>query len=156
MKAPSSKDILLRRLLEDADSGSMQLPEFQRDWTWDDDRIRGILASISQNYPMGAIMRLQFGNPDIKLKYRPLEGVETTASEVIPDTLILDGQQRMTSIYLAAYSQKPVNTTNSQKAKIKRFYYFDMTKCLDPTCERTDAIISIPEDKKKERILGLV
>ena len=31
--------------------GKMQLPEFQRNWTWDDNRIKGIIASLSQGYP---------------------------------------------------------------------------------------------------------
>ena len=87
--APSSVDTNLSQLLLEASIGKIQLPEFQRDWTWDDDRIRGILASLSQGYPMGAIMRLQYGNPDIKFRYRTLEGVGRTTG--IPEFLILDG-----------------------------------------------------------------
>ena len=40
--APSSVDTNLSQLLLEASIGKIQLPEFQRDWTWDDDRIRGI------------------------------------------------------------------------------------------------------------------
>ena len=40
--APSSNDTELRQLMNDVDSGKIQLPDFQRGWTWDDDRIRGI------------------------------------------------------------------------------------------------------------------
>ena len=58
--SPSSLDTNLSQLLDEVNSGKAQLPEFQRDWTWDDSRIRGILASLSQGYPMGAIMRLQY------------------------------------------------------------------------------------------------
>lgn len=36
---PESIDTDLSRLLTDVQNGSMQLPEFQRDWVWDDDRI---------------------------------------------------------------------------------------------------------------------
>ena len=64
--APTSLDTDLSQLLSDVRTGKIQLPEFQRGWTWDDNRIRGILASLSQGYPMGAIMRLQYGNPAIK------------------------------------------------------------------------------------------
>ena len=73
---PSSLDTNLDQLLREVNDGTMQLPEFQRDWTWDDNRIQGIIASLSQGYPMGAIMRLQYGNPDIKFKYRTISGVE--------------------------------------------------------------------------------
>ena len=74
--SPQSLDTNLSQLLAEVKSGSMQLPEFQRDWTWDDNRIRGIIASLSQGYPMGAIMRLQYGNPDIQFKYRTITGVK--------------------------------------------------------------------------------
>ena len=53
--SPQSLDTNLSQLLAEVKSGSMQLPEFQRDWTWDDNRIRGIIASLSQGYPMGAM-----------------------------------------------------------------------------------------------------
>lgn len=144
--APSSLDTNLSQLLMEASIGKMQLPEFQRNWTWDDERIRGILASLSQGYPMGAIMRLQYGNPEIRFKYRTLEGVNR--KEVEPDYLILDGQQRMTLMYQAAYSEKPVNTQTVKKVPIERYYYFDMQKCLDENQDRYDAVISIPKDRK--------
>ena len=67
--APKSLDTELAELMRDVSSGKAQLPEFQRSWTWDDNRIRGILASLSQGYPMGAIMRLEYGNADVKFKY---------------------------------------------------------------------------------------
>ena len=41
--SPQSLDTNLSQLLAEVKSGSMQLPEFQRDWTWDDNRIRGII-----------------------------------------------------------------------------------------------------------------
>lgn len=90
----SSSDTQLEELLNDVGNGKMQLPDFQRDWTWDNDHIRGILASLSQGYPMGALMRLQTGNADVHFKYRPFEGVSSPANE--PEFLILDGQQRLT------------------------------------------------------------
>ena len=144
--APSSVDTNLNQLLLEASIGKIQLPEFQRDWTWDDDRIRGILASLSQGYPMGAIMRLQYGNPDIKFRYRTLEGVGETKE--IPEYLILDGQQRLTSMYQAVYGNCAVSTVTEKKVPIKRFYYLDMKKCLDENEDRVEAVLSIPEDKK--------
>ena len=112
--SPQSLDTNLSQLLAEVKSGSMQLPEFQRDWTWDDNRIRGIIASLSQGYPMGAIMRLQYGNPDIQFKYRTITGVKGVS--VKPEHLILDGQQRLTSIYQATSSKEPVST-KTEKAR---------------------------------------
>ena len=45
--APKSLDTDLSELMRDVASGKAQLPEFQRSWTWDDNRITGILASLS-------------------------------------------------------------------------------------------------------------
>ncbi|MFO7760139.1 MAG: DUF262 domain-containing protein [Desulfobia sp.] len=51
----------LSGLLEDTRSGKLQLPDFQRGWVWDDYGIRSLIASISQAFPVGAIMTLQAG-----------------------------------------------------------------------------------------------
>ena len=144
--APTSNDKELEQLLRDVQNNVMQLPEFQRNWIWDDKRIRALIASISQGYPMGVIMLLEYGG-SMSFAYRSIEGTE--ASEQVPSYLILDGQQRMTSIYCAACSKEPVVIHNSSTGKdTKRYYYLDINKCLDPNTERIDAIVSYPEDKK--------
>ena len=144
--ASKSLDTELSELMSDVASGKAQLPEFQRSWTWDDGRIRGILASLSQGYPMGAIMRLEYGNEEVKFKYRPVEGVKNVTEK--PDYLILDGQQRLTSIYRTACSKDPVETKTDKGKNIKRFYYLDIKKCLDDNEDRYDAILSVPEDRR--------
>lgn len=144
--APKSLDTELSELLRGVANGKIQLPDFQRDWTWDDDRITGILASLSQGYPMGAIMCLEYGNENIRFKYRPIEGVQIAG--VVPETLILDGQQRLTSMYSAACSKFPVKTKNEKGRSLERFYYFDINQCLDEEADRLDAILSVPADRK--------
>ena len=144
--SPSSLDTNLSQLLDEVNSGKTQLPEFQRDWTWDDNRIRGIIASLSQGYPMGAIMRLQYGNPDIKFKYRTIKGVGLR--DLAPDFLVLDGQQRLTSIYQATYSKNPVATKTDKGKEIERYYYLSMKKCMDENEDRFDAVLPVPADRK--------
>lgn len=144
--SPSSLDTNLSQLLDEVNSGKTQLPEFQRDWTWDDNRIRGIIASLSQGYPMGAIMRLQYGNPDIKFKYRTIKGVGQR--DLTPDFLVLDGQQRLTSIYQSTYSQNPVATKTDKGKEIERYYYLSMGKCMDENEDRYDAVLPVPADRK--------
>lgn len=144
--APYSLDTELKSLLDEVEKGKMQLPEFQRSWTWDDNRIRGILASLSQGYPMGAIMRLQYGSEAIRFKYRTIEGVKKIG--VVPEFLVLDGQQRLTSMFRATCSPEPVDTKTDKGKNIQRFYYLDMQICLDDTADRYDAILSIPSDRR--------
>ncbi|MDO4543157.1 MAG: DUF262 domain-containing protein [Clostridia bacterium] len=144
--APESIDTALDILMREVRDGKEQLPEFQRDWTWDDGRIRGILASLSQGYPMGAIMRLKYGNENIKFKYRTFEGVN--APGVTPEFLVLDGQQRLTSMYRATMAKDAVVTKTDKGKAIQRFYYLDMKLCLDESQDRYDAVIAVPDDKK--------
>lgn len=144
--APKSLDTDLSELMRDVASGKAQLPEFQRSWTWDDNRIKGILASLSQGYPMGAIMRLTYGNENVKFKYRTIEGV--TKENVVPDYLVLDGQQRLTSMFRSTCCKEPVNTTTEKGKNIKRYYYLDINKCLDENADREEAVFSVPADRK--------
>lgn len=134
-------------ILKSIEEGKIQLPDFQRGWVWEDDRIRALIASISNGYPIGAAMFLQTGSQEVNFRNRVIEGVDKTKEAIDPERLILDGQQRMTSIYRAMYSKKPVETTDSKKKPINRFYYLDIPKCLDTIIDRIDAIKSVPEDR---------
>lgn len=141
-----TNDRKITDLMATIQSGKTQLPDFQRGWVWDDNRIKALIASITNGYPVGAAMFLEYGNDNIRFKYRVIEG--SPASGVIPDELILDGQQRLTSVYTSLFSQSAVNTRTDKGQEIKRFYYIDMEKALDPFVDRVDAIISVPPDRK--------
>ena len=97
----SSDELPLAQLLDRAASGELQLPDFQRGWVWDDDHIRSLLVSISLSYPIGAVMTLVAGNPDVNFKARLLEGVTLASHTPAPEMLLLDGQQRLTSLFQA-------------------------------------------------------
>ena len=144
--------VSLKSLLEDAGSGKIQLPDFQRGWVWDDDRIRALLASISRGFPVGAIMTLEAGG-EIRLKSRMIEGAEENAANGA-DAFLLDGQQRLTSLYQSLLHAGPVDTHDSRGRRIKRWYYVDMLAAMDPNVDRDDAIISVPEDRKETRDFG--
>ena len=53
-----TNDISIKEILEKINSGVAQLPDFQRGWVWDDYRIKSLIASISNSYPVGALMFL--------------------------------------------------------------------------------------------------
>lgn len=109
--------VSLKTILDDLRTGVIQLPDFQRGWVWDSDRIRGVIASISRDFPVGAVMMLKTGG-DIQFKTRPVQGaIDPEQKE--PDTLILDGQQRLTSLYQATLLGKVVETQNTKKQPIK-------------------------------------
>ena len=79
--------VSLKELLDNVDSGKIQLPDFQRGWVWDDDRIRGLLASVSRGFPVGAIMTLEAGGDDAGGLVVPVPGCEWRRDNVPPGRL---------------------------------------------------------------------
>jgi len=140
-------------LLKRARDGQVQLPDFQRGWVWDDEGLRSLLASISRSFPVGAVMTLQTGG-EVRFKPRIIEGAPEASSKVMPESLLLDGQQRITSLYQTTMRQAVVDTMNSKKQKIKRFYYIDMAAALDENADRFDAIVGMPENRIETRNFG--
>jgi hypothetical protein len=136
----------LDKLLDDCHCGVLQLPDFQRSWVWDEDRIKSLLASISRAFPIGALMTLNTGGP-VNLKPRTVEGAPTEAKQVPPQFLLLDGQQRMTSLYQTTLRGKVVETVTPKNKKVKRWFYIDIRKSLDPSLDREEAIVGVPEDR---------
>jgi|SRR5579863_572891 len=143
----------LQNILDDVRQGKIQLPEFQRGWVWDDEHIRSLLASISLSYPIGAVMMLQTGNPDVRFKARLLEGIQLDPHPS-PERFVLDGQQRLTSLFQSLCLDKPVATYDMRGKSIQRWYYLDMMKALDPRCDREDAILGFSEDRKVRNFRG--
>lgn len=137
----------LEDLLKQCQCGDLQLPDFQRSWVWDDERIRGLIASISQAFPVGALMALETGG-EVDFKPRPVQGAPVQAAMQKPSALLLDGQQRMTSLYQTTLRNEVVETVTPRQVKVKRWYYIDIRKALDPNEVRQDAIIGVPADRR--------
>lgn len=136
----------LDKLLDDCHRGVLQLPDFQRSWVWDEDRIKSLIASISRAFPIGALMTLDSGGP-VNFKPRTVEGAPIESKQGVPQSLLLDGQQRMTSLYQVTLRGKVVDTVTPKKKKVKRWFYIDIRKALDPGMDREEAIVGVPEDR---------
>lgn len=137
----------LKKLLDECHSGVLQLPDFQRSWVWDEERIKSLIASISRSFPIGALMTLITGGP-VEFKPRIIEGVPESTKTVNPQSLLLDGQQRITSMYQVTLRKQVVETVTPKNKQVKRWFYIDIQKALDPTIDREEAILGIPEDKR--------
>lgn len=72
-----SPDLSLNGLIADIGIGKIQLPDFQRAWKWDDDRIRSLLASIARGHPVGVLMMLQVDGDRARFAPQRLAGVTT-------------------------------------------------------------------------------
>jgi hypothetical protein len=142
-----TNDRPLLGLMEEVDTGAAQLPDFQRGWVWDDERIKALILSVLHNFPVGAAMFLEYGNESLHFKHKPIEGSPADPN-IEPEELILDGQQRLTSLYNALYSKNPVHTKTDKGKKIDRFYYLDIEKALDPSADDEEVVVSVPASKK--------
>lgn len=137
----------LADLLRSITDGKIQLPDFQRGWVWDDEHIRSLLTSIARAFPVGAIMLLETGG-DAKFKIRPVEGLNSDT--ITPDKaerLILDGQQRLTSLTQVLALDQPVQTRDHKGKALEKYYYIDIEKALAGPTHFEDAIFSVDKDR---------
>lgn len=134
----------LKDLLHEAHKGALQLPDFQRDYVWADEDVRSLIASVCKGFPVGALLTLETGGT-VDFKPRTLEGV--TVQGVKPDELLLDGQQRMTSLYQATFSNAPVRTRTPRGTEVDRFYYIDIRRALAAGADVEECIVGVPADR---------
>lgn len=140
--------VLLQTLLTTCEDGRLQLPDFQRSWVWEEERIMSLIASVSRGFPMGALMSLKSKiDTGVVFAYRPIEGAPV-APQTKPEQLLLDGQQRMTSLYQSCMRRQVVSTITAKKRLVKRWFYIDIRKALNTEADRDSAIFAVPEDRK--------
>ena len=138
----------LEEILHEVDSGFTQLPDFQRGWVWDDDHIKSLIASICTGYPIGAVMMLEVGESGAVFKPRRVEGTKSELDDIVPDRLILDGQQRLTSLFLALFNENPVPTKDARNKRIDRHYYIDINLAVGLDSDVEEAIVSVPAERQ--------
>lgn len=84
--------VKLSQILDQIDSGDIALPEFQRGYVWNRDQVRGLFTSLYRGYPIGGFLTWNT---------RAESAVGRGGPIVVDGTvkLLLDGQQRVTSLY---------------------------------------------------------
>ena len=87
-------------ILDHIDSGHMALPEFQRGYVWNRDQVRGLFDSLYRRHPVGGL--LVWATESKTATHR---GDGALAAGVVK--LLLDGQQRMTSLYGVVRGRAP-------------------------------------------------
>ena len=125
MSTFDSTKIGLPEMINQIIEGKVQLPDFQRGWVWDDSHVRSLLISIARSFPIGAVMLLETGG-EVRFQVRPVENLIFSESLPEPERLILDGQQRLTSLTQVLALKTPVKTFNEQGKPIERYYYINI------------------------------
>lgn len=152
MSTFDSTKLPLREVIQGIKKGEYQLPDFQRGWVWDDEHVRSLLVSIARSFPIGAVMTLETGG-EVRFHVRPIENVKLN-EPVEPEKLILDGQQRLTSLTQVLGLQVPVKTFDQKKAEVERYYYIDIKKVLEEGADIDEAFYSVGNSKTKTSNFG--
>jgi len=87
-------------ILDHIDSGHMALPEFQRGYVWNRDQVRGLFDSLYRRHPVGGL--LVWATESKRATHR---GDGPVAAGIVK--LLLDGQQRITSLYGVVRGRPP-------------------------------------------------
>lgn len=144
---------LLSQFVDWTTDGTLQLPDFQRGYKWDEERIRSLLVTVLRGHPLGVVMMLKTGNDQIRFKPRLVEGV-SLSSGVEPRLLLLDGQQRLTSLTQSLKGTGVVATKDAKGKLIDRCFYIDIDVALQGDDRIDDAVVTFPADRVVRRNFG--
>src|SRR5215211_3343395 len=125
----------LKNLLGQIEQRESALPDFQRDFVWEPNATQELIVSIASNYPAGSLLRIR--NTNQLFAFREfqgapaLDGYRTTF-------LVLDGQQRLTSLFQAFFGVG------------EHRYYLDLLKLINGA-EIEDAIFHLRARHKRSQ-----
>ncbi|MBR4554247.1 MAG: DUF262 domain-containing protein [Ruminococcus sp.] len=109
----SPTTLTVNQLIEKIDTGELGLPELQRPFVWKDTKVRDLFDSMMKGYPIGYLMIWEC--PELEKK--KTIGVGGHNYET-PKEVIIDGQQRLTSLYAVMKGQKVINSKFDEKSII--------------------------------------
>lgn len=147
-----STKLPLKDVLKDIVEGKIQLPDFQRGWVWDDEHVRSLLVSLGRSFPVGAVMLLETGGA-VRFQVREVEGVPKH-NLAAPERLILDGQQRLTTLTQVLKLDGPVQTRTEKGKPAERYYYIHIPTALAGADRLDDAIIAVDANRQLRSNFG--
>lgn len=100
----------LGNLVADVDSGIIALPDLQRPFVWKDTQIRDLIDSLYKGMPTGLIILWKIGDGD---GYKPKAIGENKSTT--PNRLVIDGQQRLTSLFTVFTGNSVLNKNYNWK-----------------------------------------
>jgi hypothetical protein len=118
--------LTIRKLVEAVYNGQVRIPAFQREFVWEPDRIALFVDSIYKEYPFGSLL---FWRAKELLKHERMLGPYELPElvEDFPIDYVLDGQQRVTSIFASFQTELPRPSPEDWME-----IYFDYRAAPDP------------------------
>lgn len=107
----SNTTLTVNQLIEKIDTGELGLPELQRPFIWKDSKVRDLFDSMMRGYPIGYLMLWECPSLDKKKSI----GVDAHSYDS-PKEVIIDGQQRLTSLYAVMKGKKVINSKFDEKS----------------------------------------
>jgi len=109
----SNTTLTVNQLIEKIDTGELGLPELQRPFIWKDSKVRDLFDSLMRGYPIGYLMLWECP----ALEKKKSIGVDSHSYDS-PKEVIIDGQQRLTSLYAVMKGKKVINSKFDEKSII--------------------------------------
>ncbi len=123
----------LLELVRKARNGEVMLPDFQRNFVWERNDIEELICSLLERMFIGTFLIQRVTPTDLPFKVIPIEGADKINSNFRsePEIIILDGQQRLTSLFYALYSPNiPLKNTTTPYA-----FFIDLQELTENNIE---------------------
>lgn len=160
----------IRQILDKIDEGQLFVPAFQREYVWKRENVKELFRSLINEYPTGTLLTWETSNPPElkgKLKYSKEKGAVK---------LLLDGQQRITSLYIIMNGKCPLyyneeeikydvrklyinlETLELEYYKAKKmennFLWVDLTDIFTDKIKITDFVSRIEDKNRLQKIMN--
>lgn len=129
----------LRDLIQEVENGKLGLPELQRGYVWQKKKVRDLLDSMMKGYPIGYLMIWDSVDDPSKSKQIGTDGKPFAA----PKSLVIDGQQRLTSLYSVMRGKRVVNEKFNECEIIISFNPLTRTFEVGDNAKKTDCRVDL-------------
>ena len=110
----------ISELLNDIKSLNLVLPEFQREYVWEKEQAKQLMISLYKGYPTGSLLFWKTDNPP------EMKNIDITKDKIGTTQVILDGQQRLTTLYLLVRDDVPPYYKAHEIKNDPRNLYFNL------------------------------
>lgn len=147
MKLPEPQTRTFSGLIEEIKKGQIKIPQFQRDFVWTIQKSAGLIDSILKGYPIGTF--IFWRTKDRLRSIRNLGGQQLPEPEE-GETIdyVLDGQQRLTSLY-ACLNGIPVSRENGKDDDFSKIF-------INLKSEENELIVVTEKDDKAKSFISIL